>query len=167
MKTIDLSDRVIKTIAEKDLTDCLYVIHKSFATVAQEFGLTEENCSKHTSFMKMERLRAVFESKCPMFGYFVGTELVGYVSLSKKDDVAYEIHNLAVLPEYRHSGIGSALIEHCKTVARHLGGKKITLGIIEENTKLKNWYIKNGFVHTGTMLFPHLPFTVGFMETEV
>ena len=41
--------------------------------------------------------------------------------------------------------------------------EEITIGIIEENTVLKNWYADHGFVHTGTKKFPHLPFTVGFM----
>lgn len=33
-----------------DLQECLEVIHQSFKTVAEEFGLTQENCPKHTSF---------------------------------------------------------------------------------------------------------------------
>jgi len=28
------------------------------------------------------------------------------MSLSKEDDFIYELHNLAVLPEYRHNGFG-------------------------------------------------------------
>ncbi len=39
--------------------------------------------------------------------------------------------------------------------------------IIEENTVLKNWYIANGFVHTGTKKFDHLPFTTGYLEWKV
>ena len=34
-----------------DLPACLEVIRKSFATVAEEFGLTPENCPTHTSFV--------------------------------------------------------------------------------------------------------------------
>lgn len=36
----------------------------------------------------------------------------------------------------------------------------------EENTILKTWYAANGFVHTGTKKFKHLPFTTGYMEWE-
>ena len=39
-------------------------------------------------------------------------------------------------------------------------------GIIEESEVLKNWYIANGFVHTGTKKFDHLPFTSGYLEWE-
>ena len=44
------------------------------------------------------------------------------------------------------------------------GVKKITIGIIEDNTILKDWYETLGFIHTGTKEFDSLPFTVGFME---
>jgi len=43
----------------------------------------------------------------------------------------------------------------------------MTIGIIEENEKLKKWYSDLGFVHIGTKKFEHLPFTVGFMEIDV
>ena len=32
---------------------------------------------------------------------------------------------------------------------------------------LKNWYMSYGFRETGTKAFPHLPFTVCFMEKEI
>ncbi len=54
--------------------------------------------------------------------------------------------------------------EYAFKTAKAMGFNKIQIGIIEENTILKNWYTKNGFVHTGTQKFEHLPFTVGFME---
>jgi hypothetical protein len=38
------------------------------------------------------------------------------------------------------------------------------IGIIEESTILKNWYIENGFIHTGTKRYEHLPFTSGYLE---
>ena len=40
-------------------------------------------------------------------------------------------------------------------------------GIIEESVVLKNWYIANGFVHTGTKKFDHLPFTCGYLERRI
>ena len=45
------------------------------------------------------------------------------------------------------------------------GAARIHIGIIEENERLKRWYLANGFVHMGTRVFSHLPFTVGFLET--
>ena len=68
------------------------------------------------------------------------------------------MERLAVLPSYRHRGIGRALMDFAfKTVKKH-GGKKVSIGIINENRVLKNWYMEYGFVETGTRVFRHLPF---------
>ena len=77
------------------------------------------------------------------------------------------LHNLAVLSEYRHVGFGKLLLDYSKNAVRSLGGKVIKIGIIEENAVLKNWYIANGFVHTGTKKFAHLPFTSGYLEIKL
>ena len=50
---------------------------------------------------------------------------------------------------------------------KELGGNKITIGIVEDNTVLKEWYTANGFIHTGTKQYGSLPFTVGHMEWSV
>jgi ribosomal protein S18 acetylase RimI-like enzyme len=63
-----------------------------------------------------------------------------------------------------HYGYGKKLLDFCKAKAKELGSRKIIIGIVEDNTVLKNWYTANGFTHTGTKKFDHLPFTVGFME---
>jgi hypothetical protein len=47
------------------------------------------------------------------------------------------------------------------------GGKKVSIGIINENRRLKDWYISCGFAETGTRKFEHLPFEVCFMERAV
>lgn len=146
------------------LPDCLDVIHKSFATVAEEFGLTRENCPKHTSFMIIETLKEQFDAGDPMFAIYDTGKIVGYFSLSYFENGIFDLLNLAVLPEYRHKGYGKQLLDYAKGKVRENGGRKITIGIIEENAVLKEWYLKNGFIHTGTKKFDHLPFTVGFME---
>ena len=43
----------------------------------------------------------------------------------------------------------------------------MTIGIIEENNRLRDWYIRQGFSHIGTKVLPHLPFTVGLMVLSV
>ncbi len=157
----------IKMIAIDELPACLEVIHRSFTTVAREFGITERNCPNYIGFTELEKLKKRFDSGYMMFGLFKGDETIGFFSLSDKGSGVYELNNLCVLPEHRHMGYGKQLLEFTCDKVRELGGKKITIGIIEENTLLRDWYSQNGFVHTGTMTFPHLPFTVGFMEKEI
>ena len=157
----------IYKIQQSQLCNAAKVIRASFATVAAEFGVTEENCPNHTSFITAEKLRNHFNQGWLMFGLYESTQLIGYVSVLNEGDGVYELHNLAVLPEYRRNGYGKQLLIFCKDKIKELGGHKIIIGIIEENAILKNWYAANGFNHTGTKQFDHLPFTVGLMEYAV
>ena len=157
----------IAKVKTSDLPECLEVIHQSFKTVADAFGLTRENCPKHTSFIPLSFLETQMNWGWHMYALYTGEKIIGYMSLSKEGEDTFELHNLAVLPEYRHNGLGKLLLDHAKEAVRTLGGKSIKIGIIEESTLLKNWYIANGFVHTGTKKFDHLPFTSGYLERIV
>jgi len=158
--------RGIHPVHPAQLAQATEVIRESFATVAAEFGLTRQNCPTHTSFITDEALRAQCDAGWAMYGLYDDTRLVGVVSLSDEGDGVYKLHNLAVLPGHRRKGYGKQLLDFCKARAIELGGRKIAIGIIEENAVLKNWYAANGFVHTGTKIVERLPFTVGYMEWE-
>jgi ribosomal protein S18 acetylase RimI-like enzyme len=155
---------MIVRVEKSDLGKCLDVIRASFATVAEDFGFTEENCPGHSSFMKLDRLERDFGFGNPMYAYAADGQFVGFVSVRPMEE-SCEMKLLSVLPGYRHSGIGRALVEHAKQVTlEEYGKQKMTIGIIEEGAVLKAWYEGLGFLHTGTQKFEHLPFTVGFME---
>ena len=93
--------------------------------------------------------------------------MCGYYSLLMQDNNECELSNLAVLPEYRHCGIGKKLLEHAYVSAKDQGCKLINIGIVEENKTLRKWYEENGAVHTGTKKFDFFPFTCGYMEQEL
>ena len=152
---------------KEQLNICLDIIRSSFITVAEEFGLTENNCPSHTAFMPIDKLQKQFDDGRPMFLFYQDDVPVGYFSLAKCSDKEWELNNLAVLPEYRHLGIGKSLVDYAVTTVKNYGGNKISIGIIEENALLKNWYLKLGFTHISTRKFEHLPFTVGFMKMEI
>ena len=103
----------IKQINKNQLEECLEVIHKSFATVAKQFGFTQENCPGHTSFMPLEKLQRFYDWGFLMYGLFDDInsknqdKIWGYISLSKvpERENVISIHNLCVLPELRNKGI--------------------------------------------------------------
>lgn len=158
---------MIKQIPPDDFLIAANVIRRSFATVASEFGITKENCPTHTSFITAGQLNAQHAKGYAMFGLFNGEKMIGFVSVSKEAAGVYVLHNLAVLPEHRRNGYGKELLNFVKKYACDNGGGIIKIDIIEENNALKQWYTKNGFRHTGTKRFEHLPFTVGFMECAI
>lgn len=158
---------IIRVESKEQLDICLDIVHKSFQTVADEMNLTKDNCSSYTAFMPIEKLISQFENNTPMLLYQYNGCFAGYFSLSINDD-SVELNNVAVLPEYRHLGIGKELVDYAITYSKNiLGANKIKIGIVEENTILKEWYEKIGFVHTGSKKFEHLPFIVGFMKIEI
>ncbi len=154
----------ISKVTKENLPECLDVIHQSFATVADEFGLTKENCPKHTGFIPLVYLETQMKWGWLMFGLYTDEKIIGYMSLSKESDGVFELHNLAILPEHRHNGFGKQMLDFAKQTVKSLGGTKIRIGIIEESAVLKNWYIASGFEHIGTKKFDHLPFTSGYLE---
>ncbi len=162
-----MSHYEIINIESGDFYKCVQVIRAAFATVAAQFGLTTENCPTNAAFITEDRLIYDKSKGNSMFALAADGEIVGFMQLEKKDDGRFELKNIAVVPEHRHNGCGKMLLDVAKAKVRELGGSKISIGIIEENTVLKNWYTANGFVHMGTKKFEHLPFTVGFMETAV
>lgn len=160
---------MIRAIEQSNLAECVQIIRTSFATVAEEFHITEENAPRYTAFATDEnRLNWHLNGEHrPMFGYFKEDKLVGYFSLLWLNNGECELNNLAVLPEYRHEGIGAKLLMHAFETAKKQGCTKVKIGIVEENKVLRRWYETFGFVHTGTQKFEFFPFTCGYMEKEI
>ena len=55
------------------------------------------------------------------------------------------LHDLAVLPEYRGQGVGSRLLQAVDERARELGCCKTTLEVIESNESARRLYERMGF----------------------
>lgn len=155
---------MIQPVSDDELDRCAEVIRESFLTVANDFGLTQENCPTNGAFLQTERLVADLEKGNRMYSLYADGEMVGFMQLETGRENAMILEKLAVVPGYRHHGYGRMLLDFAKEQARESGGVKLLAAIIEENTVLKEWYLSNGFTHTGTKVFPHLPFTVGFLE---
>ena len=161
------SSPLLRPVTEKDLKECLSVIHRSFATVAEEFGLTRETCPTHTSFLPADRFFRSWEEQQIMGCLELEGRIVGFVSLQSQGDGIFELKHLAVLPEFRHQGYGAKLVQWIQRQAVHQGGTLLKAGIIEESKILKDWYFSLGFHETGTRKFSHLPFTVCFLEKSL
>ena len=160
---------MIREAKRDDVPVCVDIIRKSFKTVADEFGFTIENAPRFTAFATTEeRLHWQMDNEPRlMFVYEQQDAICGYYSLLMQDNNECELNNLAVLPEYRHGGIGRRLLEHAFETARNQGCKLINIGIVEENQQLRKWYEQNGAVHTGTKKYDFFPFTCGYMVKEI
>lgn len=160
---------MIREVFHEDIPACVNIIKQSFKTVADEFGFTEENAPRFTALATSEErlLWHMDGEHRPMYVYEEDGVLCGYYSLLIQENHECELNNLAVLPEYRHKGIGKQLLEHAYSAARDHDCKLMNIGIVEENTKLRKWYEENGAVHLGTHKFDFFPFTCGYMRKEL
>ena len=160
---------MIRTMKKEEIPECVNVIRAAFATVAEEFGFTRENAPRFTAFATSdERLRWHLEQEHrPMYVYLVDGRIAGYYSLAMLKDGNIELNNLAVLPEYRHRGIGGELLRHAFLEAEKRGCPVMKIGIVEENRRLRQWYEDWGFVHTGTEKYDFFPFTCGYLEKRL
>ena len=157
---------MIKEISQNDIDKCVKVIRKSFQTVADRFGMTEENAPRFTAFATTkERLEWHLNAEHrPMYAYYDNGSIVGYYSLLLQENSECELNNLCVIPACRHNGIGEKLLLHSFETAMGFNCKKMNIGIVEENSVLRKWYESLGFIHTGTQKFDFFPFTCGYME---
>jgi GNAT superfamily N-acetyltransferase len=159
-----------KVIAnEEEFVECARVIRAAYLTVAAEFNITEQNAPTYAAFNTVEKLKNEINKPVRLFGLFDGGKQVGCVALERSHDEknVFFLERLAVLPEERHKGYGAALLDFAFKQAKMANGVKVKIGIIDENRVLKEWYIGYGFSPVGTKVYPHLPFTVCFMEKGV
>ena len=147
----------------------MQVIRRSHQTVADEFGFTEENAPRYVAFATDEN-RLIWHMDQEHRLMFLDEEsgiIRGYYSLLLKQNGECELSNLSVLPEYRHNRIGTELLRHAIGIAREYQCKMMRLSIVEENTVLRQWYERNGAVHTGTEKYDFFPFTCGYMMIQL
>lgn len=159
----------IRQMDESEIESCVALIRCSFQTVADEFGFTVQNAPRFTAFaIDAERLMTQHKEGRPMFVCIDKEEkTLGYYSLCQKDTETVEMNNLCVAPECRHRKIGRELLLHAIRQAMIIGYRYMTIGIVEENQRLRAWYEKYGFVHTGTQKFDFFPFTCGYMRKQL
>jgi len=149
------------------ITEIETVIRLAFADVAEEFHLTPTNCPKHPSFLSdTDLIEPLSWPEVVCFGALLDDTLVGFTAIFPKSSRVYELTRLCVLPEHRHAGLGSKLVQAALHSAEAYGARKVVIGIIAENARLKRWYEGHGFRATAVREYAHLPFKVCEMERE-
>lgn len=157
----------IRPIKAEDKQTLVDVIRRACATVAKRFGLTPENCPKTAAFYTVDRLETDLERGMQFYLLEEDADVCGCVALEKAKPGVYYLGRLAVLPEHRAKGYGTALVRHAFAEATAIGARRIEIGIIAEDVELTQWYRRFGFELTGTKTFDHLPFLVAFMAVDL
>ena len=157
----------IRNANRDDILVLLEIIRKSFRDVTVRFGITQENCPRSTAFYTKERLEEDFGKGKSYYLLEDDGHLCGCVGVERADGQVCYLQRLGVLSEYRGKGFGEVLVRHVFKEAKDTGMKRVEIGIISKDMRLKGWYEKLGFVSKGTKEFDHLPFLVEFMFKEL
>jgi ribosomal protein S18 acetylase RimI-like enzyme len=144
------------------------LLQESFKTVAEEYKLTKENSPTHNAFITQQILQKEIEKGVILFGFRDNDKLIGCVGINKASNKdCYYIEKLCVLPAYRHKRIGNLLLAHAITEIAKKKCNYISIGIINENEQLKQWYINQGFIEQKFVKFDHQSFTVCFLTMHI
>lgn len=159
---------MIREIQKENIAECVSVIKNSFATVADEFNITEQNAPRYVAFaMNEKRMAEQYDEGRKMFAYFDNNKIVGFCHIVFWGENEATLNDLCVLPEYRYKGIAKELLYHSFDYAKKNGAKKLYISIVEENKRLRAWYEGFGFIHTHTEKYDFFPFTCGYMTKDL
>ncbi|MDR2920856.1 MAG: GNAT family N-acetyltransferase [Tannerella sp.] len=161
---------MIKKVSSQDDFNILAkLLNEAFATVAEDFGLTKENSPTNNAFITGEELELQLTGNREFYVYENYGEKVGFIAVEKSLSTlgTFYIEKMAVTPACRHYGIGLLLMDFATNRIKELGGKRISIGLIDSNTILKEWYSKQGFAEFEHKTFDHLPFNVCMMEKNI
>ena len=100
----------------------------------------------------LDEIRNEFESNVregQIYGYYIDGKCVGFISMRNVHENEHPLHyahaskvlylsDLAVLPKFRHKGIGTALLQHALNIAVSQGYKYAYLRMNENNSMADN-----------------------------
>jgi GNAT superfamily N-acetyltransferase len=143
------------------------ILNNSFITVANEYGYTKENAPTFPAFIGNDIIEKQINGGLKMYVYNVENQNIGCIGYSFYKDKIYIIERLAVLPKYRHNNVGRELMEYIENKIKDMGGEISEIHIVNNNTKLKEWYKTLGYKEIRTEEYRQLPFKVGIMAKKL
>ncbi|MBQ8641006.1 MAG: GNAT family N-acetyltransferase [Clostridia bacterium] len=161
-----MSIKIIQ-LTQSQLLGYLSVIRQSFHTVAETYGLPEENCVASGSFIKMDQLIGDFRRGVKLFGCLCDGVSAGYMQLEMAEPGKYTLDKVAVLPEYRGQGIGAQMVNYATAFAVKHGGQTLTISVFAADKSLIGWYESHGFILRDIIIRKDLPLEVARLDKDL
>ena len=155
---------VFQIAQASDATLLAEIIRTSHTDVAIQFNLNKRNCPTHPSNCTADWIQTDMEKGIVYFLLLLLKIPIGCVAVETANPHLCYIERLSILPDHRHNGFGTALVDHGLKISKQQGAKKVSIGIIAQFTRLKHWYQQLGFIEQKTLDIEHLPFTVLLLE---
>lgn len=147
-----------------DLAPLWKALHVHHATITPHFGPArspDESWPRRKAnyvswFEDPGTFLLIAEKESRPIGYAFVRFIDGSETWRTPDKVA-EIETLSVLPEFRGSGLGSALMEAVYSELEKAGVKEISLAVVATNTDALRFYERHGFFQRIIHLWRHPP----------
>lgn len=157
----------IRRLEDADLEMAAQVIRESFATVANEFDLTIDNCPTNGAFTQAKHLKIDLEKGNQLLGVYLGKKMIGFFELVYNEENRATLEKVAIIPSERGKKYGEFILTKAREIAGNDHMERIDIGIIKENIRLKEWYQRNGYQIVRSQNFAHLPFEVLYMQLDL
>ena len=153
----------IREAIPADAESLAVLIREAFREPAARFGLTPENCPTHPSNCTVDWIADDMDRGISYYLSEANGRAAGCVALEPAVPDHWYLERLAVLPAFQGQGHGTALVRRLIAEASQGGAHYLSIGIIADDTDLKDWYLHRGFREGKTRQFKHLPFRALFM----
>jgi len=154
----------IREAAVPDIPVLNRIIRNAFRNMAEKYHLTAGCCPTHPAHSTEADVASGFEKGLRYFILSICGEDAGCVAMELASPGFCYLIRLAVLPQWRGHGFGTALVNHVIQTAREEGCRRIDAALIRDEKALQGWYAARQFVFREMKRTDHLPFDVVFVN---
>jgi GNAT superfamily N-acetyltransferase len=138
------------SILRGDATVISRIVHEAFSELALEGTVYSSPQVKRWILNKLLRNRVNwfhFEREYFYIAEYM-SELAGFAHFIINQRVAH-LNWMAVVPRFQHKKILTKMFELFRAAAASRGCHVLTVDVVKEDLRLRNWYKRQGFVETG------------------
>lgn len=129
-----------------EINDIYLVLSKAFELYKKEYTNDAFNATTLTPIEIQDR---IITQKYEIFVAVIKKQIVGTISLLKKDEDSLHIRNMAVHPDYQKRGIGLFILNKIAEIAKSKNIKTISLDTSKPLKSAIKFYKNFGFEFTG------------------
>lgn len=159
-----MSALTIRALTREDIPVFAALISASFAPVSALYELAQDTSLIPLTARLEEGLQTEEEQQ---FGAWAGDEPQGYFSVEARGDEIFEISRLCVRPQAQRQGYGRQLLDHAIAEILRNGGRAAVCAVIEKNTPILRWLMRNGFCREAVGCLPGMPCSVCILQRDL
>lgn len=99
------------------------------------------------------KTRALTLLRLPCYFVKFKTKIIGLWAIEEHHE-SLLVASLGVAKDYRRLGIGTCILGHIETIAKHIGKRRLEVDVFRKNIPAQRFYTKYGFTFTRSKRMP-------------